>query len=284
MNILAEHIDANGAMRRLNVDLSFPGFVKHLTFAGLGHQRFPFISFRYLAHWYELHQFWSANPRHFSLPHPFINDPTEKNYLSNKIGRGLADFLAKTIYGARYTHCYEDAMVQSGHAIQGPRPDYYCDTLTQQFALEAKGFTRRTVSSTDMAKHKAQSATGPIPVNFNVASIAYGLYSAPKVKFHDPEGDNISYHHELNSKLRFRYYNEILEAIQLFRFTKEESNIRDYILYRHPFGKLFPNVLLHKEIISREWRSNEWLPSGHQHTQSERLYYIDLDGVGIVIE
>jgi len=82
-------------------------------------------------------------------------------------------------------------MELKGYPISGERPDFYCDTLNKQFAVETKGYSAQSVSDTSMKKHKAQSKTGPLNVHFSAANVAYNLYRKPKIKYYDPEGDDM---------------------------------------------------------------------------------------------
>ena len=75
----------------------------------------------------------------FHLHPELSHDPTEKAYFSNKVGRAIAVYLARKQCGAKQVYNYEFSLIQKGYGISGSRPDYYCDTNGQSFALEAKG-------------------------------------------------------------------------------------------------------------------------------------------------
>ena len=281
MKIDVTHLDSKGQLTQRTENLSHLAFAKHLAFSGVGVHRHPIHYLRLFSYYFEVYQFWVDNPDHFCLPSPFDHDPTEKNQLSNRIGKALADFLAKKYYHARFTHCYEDAMIQFGHKIKGERPDLYCDNLSQQFAIESKGFSRPSVSQSDMNKHKSQSQEGPLSVNFTIASVAYDLYKAPKVKFYDPTNEINEYHKKQNQKLRSLYYQSVLELTELAEPRRERSEYEDY--YSFPlFSPFFDFALLiHKSIVKREWDSNEWLYS-IEKTREDDGVYIDLDGIGLI--
>ena len=286
MKLEVEHIDDKGQINHIELNLSYLQFIKHLAFAGMGENRYPNNSFRYLGHMFEFVQYWGPERNHFSIPKIIFNDPTERGQISNKIGKALADFLSKKIYGAKYTHNYEDAMVLNGYPIKGERPDLYCDTRSRQFAVEAKGLKASTVSTNQMLKHKSQSRQGPVPVHFSVASVAYNLYQAPSVKFHDPVGDDVKYSKDINNELIATYYRSILDSIKqldLEQSKNTEHIPKDFIAYRLP--KIYPinqlSLLLHESIVSREWEQMEEFNLG----RSERSHrtYIDADGVGLCI-
>lgn len=281
MNINVSHLDAQGQLTQKAESLSHLAFAKHLAFSGVGLHRHPIHYLRFYSYYLEVFQFWSDNPNRFSLPAPFNHDPTEKNMLSNRIGKALADFLAKKYYSARFTHCYEDAMVRFGHQIKGKRPDLYCDNLREQFAIESKGFSAASISQAEMSKHKSQSQQGPIPVNFSIASVSFDLYRSPKVKFYDPINKDTEYHKDQNQQLRSLYYQSVLELIGFSRGSQERSQFDDFYSFRlfPPFLDL--KLLVHRSILKREWGSDEWLYSIEKNYDREEETYIDLDGIGL---
>lgn len=287
MRYQLEHLQASGAMQKSTGDIGFLAFCKHLAFAGFGVQRSPMFIYRYLGFFFEWRQYWQSNPYHFSMLSPFDNDPTERSYVSNKIGRAYADYFVKKLYGARFTHAYEDAMVRYGYQVKGERPDYYCDNLMHQFAVESKGYSKKSVSQNEMTDHKQQSQRGPIPVNFSVASVAYDLYQNPKIKFHDPVNDNIKYNNEVNLQLRSLYLSSILEFLESSGAEQSRSDYDDY--YSFDLDYLWTPIpefrlLVHRAIISREWTGNDWLEGINVNNSSDSDNYgpyIDLDGIGL---
>lgn len=257
-------------------------FAKHLAFAGIGTQRGGFIPFRIVAQFIDFFQYWDDHNDCFCLPPVFENDPTEKNFVSNRIGKALADFCAKKYSGAIYTHCYEDAMSVNGHKIRGERPDFYCDTGSKQFAIEAKGFSRKSISENEMLKHKIQSGTGPISVHFTIASVAYDLYSSPKVKYYDPPNDGVEYDSETNLKLRSNYYTAILRDLKLFPFRLSERSFQDdYFEYPIVLGSRQISVIIHEDIIKEKWKKKEWLEEFKSQPQTLDFGFIDVDGIGV---
>src|SRR5689334_4107557 len=110
MKFRLKHRDRSGNITFHNESLSHIAFTKHLAFAGAGIHRSPASFFRFLGYFFEFAPYWSIRNNRIELPEIFNNDPTEKMVVSNKIGRGIADYLAKKYYRARFTHCYEDVM------------------------------------------------------------------------------------------------------------------------------------------------------------------------------
>lgn len=286
MKLRVEHLDDKGKFEDLEVDISYLQFTKHLAFAGMGVNRSLYNLFRFSGFMLEFVQYWRYGEDYFSVPDIIFHDPTELGQISNRIGKGLADFLAKRIYVAKYTHNYEDAMVQYGYPIKGRRPDLYCDTLSRQFAIEAKGYKVSSVSANKMLEYKSQSRQGPIPVHFSVASVAYNLYESPTVKFHDPVGEDIEYSEDINRKLVAIYYRSILDSIE--QVGMEPSNQIDglpqnFVAYRIPFPVLKDSLylLIHKSIVKGLWEEiNEYLSD---YDEDDYLTYIDVDGVGLCI-
>lgn len=275
------HLDAAGKKTTSTDRISFLAFVKHATFAGINRRFFPLLPFRYTGLFFEFVPsfFWS---NHFQLLPELANDPTETAYLSNRIGRAFADYFSKKLYGAKFTHSYECAMELRGHPIMGERPDFYCDTLTKQFAVEAKGYSAQSISDTKMGIHKDQSKTGPLKVNFSAASVAYNLYKSPKIKFYDPEGDNVPYDNALNLELRGLYYHSVLHFIKAVAGPKIQSEFPDYFAFNisYPFMAA-RQILVHKAIDERSWDTVEWLTSIKHNDGQDNEFYIDVDGIGL---
>ena len=275
------HQDAAGKKTTSINRMSFLAFVKHATFAGINRSFFPHLPFRYSSLFFEfIPSFFLSG--HFHRLQELANDPTETAYLSNRIGRAFADYFSKKLYGARFTHSYECAMELKGHPISGERPDFYCDALTKQFAVEAKGYSAQSISDPAMGQHKAQSKTGPLPVHFSAASVAYNLYKSPKIKFYDPEGDNVPYDDALNSELRDLYYRSVLHFIETFAGPSIQSEFPDYLAYNisYPFTAV-RQILVHRAIYERSWNTIEWLNSIEHNDGIDDEFYIDIDGIGL---
>lgn len=287
MRYQLEHLLANGSIQKNKGNIGFLAFCKHLAFAGFGVQKSPMFINRYLGFFFQWRQYWQNNPNHFSMLSPFDNDPTERSYVSNKIGCAYADYFAKKLYKARFTHSYEDAMVRHGYQVQGERPDFYCDNLKHQFAVESKGLSKRSVSQNEMSDHKLQSQRGPIPVNFTVASVAYDLYRNPKIKFHDPVNDNIEYNNDVNLQLRSLYLSAVLEFLELSTTERSRSDYDDYYSFDLDFlwGPVSEfRLLIHRAIVSKDWMGNDWLNDISEIDNDDVDNYgpyIDLDGIGL---
>ncbi|MCO4311349.1 hypothetical protein [Pectobacterium versatile] len=275
------HQNATGKITTSVNQISFLAFIKHATFAGIGSPFFKHLPFRYLSLFFEfVPSFFRSG--HFNLLPELANDPTETAYMSNKIGRAFADYLSKRVYGAKFTHNYECAMHLKGYPITGNRPDFYCDTMRTQFAVESKGYSARSISDTAMIKHKTQSKTGPLSVNFSIASVAYNLYKEPRIKFYDPQGDNVLYDNNLNSELREMYYRNVLYFIEHISYSRIQSEFADYFAYNisYPFMAI-SQILVHKAILKRNVENFEWLTSIEQKGEENDEFYIDVDGIGL---
>lgn len=275
------HQDAAGNKFTSANRISLLAFVKHAAFAGINRSFFPGLPFRYSSLFFEFAASFNRSS-HFQLLPELANDPTETAYLSNRIGRAFADYFSKKLYGARFTHSYECAMNLMNLPISGARPDFYCDNLKETFSVEAKGYSAQSISDTQMVKHKAQSATGQIPVAFSVASVAYNLYKSPKIKLYDPDGDEVYYDGDLNSRLRDLYYRSALHFIEMVTDSRTQSEFSDYMAYNIPYRfSAVRQILVHKAIYERTWNTIDWLNS-IEHTDEEgNDFYIDMDGIGL---
>ncbi|ATX80702.1 hypothetical protein Ga0123461_2301 [Mariprofundus aestuarium] len=289
MDFKVIHQDAAGLITTTLGSIGYLAFCKHLTFAGVGPIMAPYLASRLLGDICGFNQYWGNNPVSFELPNPFNNDPTETAYVSNRVGRAFADYLSKNIYGAIYTHCYEDAMVANGNPVAGSRPDFYCDdplNLTR-FAVESKGYACATYSENEMNRilptrgPKLQSTTGPLRKDFSVASVAYNLYAEPTIKFYDPISTSTIYDKNLSQRLRSGYYESILGSINSLGLERD-TNIHDqnFVAYKIPIVSCsISKILLHQAIVKREWNNNEWLKEIGKNRKDEK-YYIDNDGIG----
>lgn len=278
------HLDNKGLIKTSHGEISFLAFIKHATFAGLEGSHVLLHPLRYTSFFCEFApSFFGSN--HFRKYSGLERDPTETAFMSNRIGRAFADFFSKKIYGAKFTHSYECAMALKKIPIKGDRPDFYCDTLTAQFAVEAKGYSAQSVSDFDMIKHKKQSGTGPLSINFSVASVAYNLYKKPKIKFYDPKGSDEPYDHVLNSRLRYFYYRDAINFIETISDLRTQSELPDYYAYNisYPFFP-FRQFLVNKWIAERKFMGAEWLTSMDNMSISNQEnddFYIDVDGIGL---
>ena len=209
MDIQIEYIDQNSNLSNRTESINNFGILKHLAIAGQGY--LPSLkryirTFGMLCHYIEYLNSSSLNSSKFSLPPQIRRDPTEKAQFSNLAGKAIGDFLSKRLSGAKVTHNYEAAMTGAGFPISGSRPDLYCIGDNFQFAVEAKGFSRSTISSREMLRHKSQASSGRLRVNFSVASVAYNLYAQAKCNYHDPFDHNVELSVAINRELNRRYY------------------------------------------------------------------------------
>ncbi|TOB49242.1 hypothetical protein CGK03_24795, partial [Vibrio parahaemolyticus] len=78
----------------LEFDLSYLQFTKHLAFAGMGVNSSLYNLFRFSGFMLEFVQYWRPWDNRFVVPEIIFHDPTELGQISNRIGKGLADFLA----------------------------------------------------------------------------------------------------------------------------------------------------------------------------------------------
>ena len=177
-------------------------------------------------------------------------------------------------------------MYAAGYTLSGTRPDFYCTTPTQQFAMEAKGYSQRTVSTTEMAAHKLQSQAGPIPVHFSVASVSYNIYESPRCKFHDPVNERTEFLGNVNNTLAKQYYLALHEQLvdyiapSTFEFGNHQYESYDISPYlftgrrNRPIALLFDKQIMHS--IERESILND-----EYRYFSEQDIYLDTDGIGI---
>lgn len=292
MQIDVEFIDQKKNLSNHKKHISLPAFLKHAALTGQG-QNFgilPTISRglgalmfynRYLD--YEILKFNGFRKSDLNL-----FDPTDQGAFSTIVGKAMADFLAKNMLQAKYTHSYESAMVLMGYPVVGPRPDLYCTTSSQQFAMEAKGFSTKSISPAEMIKHKAQSLSGPISVNFSVASVSYNIYTEPRCKFHDPVGDDAPFYANANETLARMYYSRILEELdnytdfRIVMFNERYFRIYDLSQYFYfPKSTLPVNILI-DDACTKKDNSVNFMNLNLQRID-EQFLYVDTDGIGIMI-
>ena len=294
MNISIEYIDQTGNLSNRVESINTLGLVKHIAIAGQGY--LPSIKyytkiFGIFCHYIEYLNSAALNDSRFSLPPPERRDPTEKGQFSNLVGKGLGDFLSRQLSGGKVTHGYEAAMTLAGFPISGNRPDLYCLGDSFQFALEAKGYSATTVSANEMLNHKRQAQSGPLPVNFSVASVSYNLYELVQCKYHDPFNDNIQYNAPVNRELNRLYYTGIFEYLNFEYFRIEEGQIRKkhcYFIdilgadtpYNLRIGDFSLALILQSEF--KKFTLGEGIHFNETAIQEPRLY-LDTDGIGVCL-
>ena len=275
------HQNAAGVKATSSREISYLQLVKHLTFAGIDKAFFFALPARYMANFFEFSQHYNFFRGRIYPLNILAADPTERNYISNRLGRAMADHLSKSIYLARYTHSYECAMAIAGFQITGTRPDFYCDTGVQQFAVEAKGLSVPSVSDAQMAEHKIQSTSGPLPVNFSVASVAYGLYRRPKVKYYDPIQEGLEYQRTLNLSLRSNYYAAVLTFVsESGLFDREPTREGRQQRFRSRQLMNGTDILIDDEVFRSAWNDSAW--SYDRDEEIGEAKFMDRDGIGVM--
>lgn len=314
MNLSVEYKDAHGNVYNRTFNMSMLAFAKHFGMAGQGYAPKPAKLIRVLSmflHYSAYLQKKDFYNDRFSLPPIPLSDPTEKGQFSNLAGKAIADFLSKQIDFSIFTVNYEAAMRMKGMLLNTGRPDLIAfqqnsTSKDSMFAIEAKGFS--TNSSGDMDKHKIQSQTGGIGVNFTIACVSYGLYDKVKCKYHDPYNDNVEYDYNMLKKLSTDYYtglsgfldrkyfdykefdfqNERFYEITLpHRYFEEmfDKSFYDVVWLRDFFRIYAPSLIIPHSIktLAKEGLSRELTPFLFQEKETSDNLYIDNDRVGIKI-
>lgn len=298
MKLEIEYKDGKGKESKITRYISKLALIKHMAIAGQGYT--PSISTfkKGFGIMLAYSSYFPTNTNnYFNNPPAYEYDPTEKSHFSNLAGKAIADYLAKSISGAKITYNYEAAMRIKKHYIKGGRPDLLCDTGTEMFAIEAKGYSKATVSENEMKKHKKQSGKGSISVKFSVASVSYNMYSDIKVKYHDPINKNYQYDYELSKNLIKEYYSGILQYINSKIFSKEDITIGSENYYKIRVWDVEGNnnlnmcticgnisILLNKRIQKAMEKDGDWQSLFNMKNYNEENIYIDTDGIGIIIE
>lgn len=291
MLLNVEYKDNKKTLIYKNYNLSLLGFLKHVGLSGSGENINIFSSsmegLGFLLHFHRYFEFRNdLSNTWWALTKPDINfyDPTRTGQFSNVIAKGLTDFLAKKLSNAKYTHTYESALLVRNISYSGERPDLFCDTGSEQFAIESKGTTRKSISDAQMDDYKKQAESGPIPVKFSIVSACYGLYNKNhiNVKYYDPPSENYIYEKEYNQYLARYYYTKVLRFLER-NSSRYQSNsiIQDFITYRINIG-FEESLLFHisKQILSF---INKETDSVNQDYRSDENSYFDVDGIGLEI-
>ncbi len=306
MEIEVIHKDSLGVSTNKLFNLSTLGFIKHFGLAGQSYGTTIRAIRRAIGTYFLYHDFFKTtdliNSR-FSKPPAYFYDPTDQGDFSTIAGRAIADFLARRIDGATHTYTYEGAMLMEGfNKINVPRADLYCFNSLNQFAIESKGFSDRTVSENQMTIHKTQSNQGPLDIQFSVASVSYNLYNKIKNKYYDPVNDNSKFNIELNRKISSTYYSGFAELLKekndlpTLNFSDKNreftlmpiySPYDDYLFHDRKFryrpyryGTLF--LVLDKRI--KQFAKEGFLKNEEKNEISEDGLYIDNDGIGLMID
>ena len=204
--------ESDSSTENKTITMTYPAFIKHIAIAGQGKGHTLRKFRRWLGmflYYYDYLEYQDFNKGHFSHPKGTCYNPTEQSHFSNLAAIAIADFFAKKIDGTVYTDVYEAAMKKEDLASKGQRPDLiaYIPNQSKQFAIEAKGYTRKKVSDDEMKKIKAQAKAGGIPVAFSIACASYNLYEKVTCKYYDPPGDdNATFDEETFKALTKQYY------------------------------------------------------------------------------
>jgi hypothetical protein len=292
MDIEVEYIDQNRNLSNRTESINGFGLIKHLAIAGQGY--LPSVKYYtrtvgLFLHYIEYLKFQDISASHFSEPPPVRRDPTEKGDFSTLAGKGIADFLAKKLSGAKVTHNYESAMTIAGFKVTGKRPDLYCIGTDFQFGLEAKGYSIGSISGNEMLKHKDQAISGPLLVHFSVASVSYNMYEKVYCKYHDPFNRNVRFNEAVNQELNRVYYSGIFEYLDFNVFRIEEDLIQNrrcffidiigpgtpYSLY---FGQSNLALILQHEF--KKFTTKDFVKFNDDVIQGAE-FYLDTDGIGI---
>lgn len=280
----------------LPLHISLPEFLKHAAIAGQGVHNGgrPTIQ-RAIGLLLYFHEYIDIQASHFSgFRYPTIKDPTELAQFSNIVGKAFADLVAKRYAGAIHTLTYEMAMINSGHSLTGKRPDFYCITATDAFALEAKGRIG-SVSNAQMTAWKTQAGKGPLKVPRCFASAAHDLYGpTPGCRFHDPVGQGYERNSERDQRLVLDFYRSFLGKDRIDEPDAEIGDRAYAVLLTADFQTLQIRFVLDMEISNaiskgdgeRLVRGVEPFTSTDRRSQYEedRNFYMDKDGIGVIIE
>jgi hypothetical protein len=290
MKIQVEYKDEKGTYHNLIETINNFGLLKHLAIAGQHYlptlQEYIRIAGIFLRFIEYLDKTALSNSS-FSEPPAIRRDPTEKAEFSTLVGKGIADFLSKKLSKAKVTHSYEAAMTLKGLKIKGKRPDLYCFGDKFQFAVEAKGYSKAYVNSKEMLIHKNQAVSGPLPVNFSIASVSYNLFNNVSCKYHDPFVNNIEYDNRLYMELNRIYYSGIFEYLDNDLFDIEEGELEgNHCFFIDILGSLIPFCVSSSERIClilqtdfKRFLRGENVFFNDTIIQNEN-YYLDTDGIG----
>lgn len=310
MNFTTTHTDANGVTVVHSITITLARFIKHFVLAGAGFTPSAILLTRgigALAWYWDFVEPVASGQDCFGEPVPVLRDPSLKAHFSNLTGRAFADFMGRHIANSWVTLSYEGVLEQNGFPIVGPRPDLLAVNPLSVVALEAKGYSKKSVSNAEMAVHKHQASQGRLNRHAWAASVAYGLYNKVKVKYLDPEDNAPPPSFETTRWHLERYFLEVesaagqlggsiriidgrrLEAVPLaelvrgqFPFDLDRSGVLNKVmlLIDRNVVAIASERLDRLSIIQEQGReAAEQLPL----TDSDTVF-IDCDGIGISID
>ena len=310
MKFTATHTDAHGVTHVHSITITLARFIKHFVLAGAGFTPSAILLTRgigALAWYWDFVEPVASGQDYFGEPVPVLRDPTLKAHFSNLTGRAFADFMGRHIANSWVTLSYEGVLEQNGLPIVGPRPDLLAVNPLSVVALEAKGYSKKSVSNAEMAVHKHQASQGRLNRHAWAASVTYGLYDKLKVKYLDPEDDAPAPSLKTTRRYLERYFLEIeraagqlggstriidgrrLEALPLTEFVRgqfpldvDRSGVLNKVmlLIDRNVAAIASERLDRLSIIQEQGReAAEQLPL----TDSDTMF-IDCDGIGISID
>ncbi|MCO6495130.1 MAG: hypothetical protein J5I91_05555 [Bacteroidetes bacterium] len=225
MIIRTKYQDSSGNIENQAHSMTRLSFIKHAAIAGQGYAPRLHKIRRIIGAWFWYQSYLNRddfyNHNRFSQPQIRFSDPTEKGFFSNIAGKAISDFLSKRIHRSILTVNYEAAMRIKGHKIKGSRPDLIAfQSSRRAFAIESKGYDKSSISN--MTNHKNQSASGPISLNFSVASVSYNLYNDVHCNYYDPVLPEAEFDDDLLRTLSKKYYSGFKEFVDERYFNKTE--------------------------------------------------------------
>lgn len=294
MRFDVDYIDINQYSHTKTFEISALAFAKHAVTCGKGDFESMFSSWLkaigLIFNNLDYFSFNRLNFRHFRRESLEIYDPTSATRFSNIVGCGVADFLCKNLLSATYVLGYEAAMLKNGIKISGRRPDFYGITRSrQQFSLEAKGRSDRSISDAEMLIVKDQSKSGPLNKHFTVASVTYNIYEKLACRFHDPINPDAIFNDELNSSLISSYYSELSAFLDryLIRTGAEEIGGKHYYSFEFEPDYIYPIYFnsimssLRILIAVESYRGDRIEPLLEPFIENN--IYIDVDRIGLMI-
>lgn len=283
MRIDVSLVDLNGAKRRFTETVSRLKLLKHATFAGLG-PNFAFVPMvaNSIGVALQFGSKFSVDSDHISRTWS-IKDPDDLRSMSRLIGRAIGDIFSKSHFGARFSLCYEHALVTNGLAAIGKSPDFYCieSSGTKAFTVEAKGFSQRTIGPKQFANHKAQSSASQLPINYSVASVTYNIYRRIAARVEDPEFDSRPLDPLFCQSLIEGYFHAIHRRLSSCCDKPIDLRIKDQEYFEYDASMHFI------ENSQSEFKVHFLVPRAPSISQrkveitNERTLYIDSDGIGV---
>lgn len=302
MNITVHKKLNSSKIQTENIEFGWIQLLKHVAVAGSGYR--PTISkllrsLGFLFYYSDFLKQTDLKRNKFSNPPDELYDPTEKNAFSNIIGKAVGDYLAKKLCDARLTQTYESAMLEKNLPIKGKRPDLLCFNRNQQFAVETKGFSASTISSSEMRKHKKQAKSGPLAVSFSIASVTYNIYNRIENNFYDPPEENDIYEVDLYNSMAIKYYGNIFNDPIITNFLDSVTSINNSSFIVMPFYPFFFDFHPYFINLYRHFQENKYsliidnnLRNHLENNNFSDYYfdgikndsiYVDRDGIGVSI-